>query len=152
MQPVGIYGECTLHPFNPLEKPEEQVPSLFPDKHSVITCPLHIVGMALAIQSYPISLLLDLEQFSCDDDEAQPPNLDEPPLMEALLCCDEDDEPTRTTSEAATKRAISAPLKIQGYVHRFVEATSEPQTKAGVPAERSSHSFCLGAGSSMHSC
>ncbi|KUF89194.1 hypothetical protein AM587_10003311 [Phytophthora nicotianae] len=39
---------------------EEQGLSLFPDKNSFITCPLHAIGMALVMQQCPGMQILDL--------------------------------------------------------------------------------------------
>ncbi|KAK1945117.1 hypothetical protein P3T76_003650 [Phytophthora citrophthora] len=50
---------------------EEQGLSLFPDKTSFITCPLHAIGAALAMQTHPASSVLNLEHLAKSENLAK---------------------------------------------------------------------------------
>ncbi|OWZ03265.1 LOW QUALITY PROTEIN: hypothetical protein PHMEG_00025039 [Phytophthora megakarya] len=123
---------------------EEQGLSLFPDKTSFTTCPLHAIGTALAMQTYPVSSVLDLEHLAKSEKSGESTVVDSIPLTEALLQCDDDTPSASTTSEPASQRHPAAPLKMQSYVNRVLKVACSHQEKAGVSAVLSSHSFRRG--------
>ncbi|KAE8960846.1 hypothetical protein PR001_g30243 [Phytophthora rubi] len=123
---------------------EEQGLSLFPDKSSFITCPLHAITMALAMQTFPVSSVLDLEHLSGLNVGHEAPATEATPLTDALVYCSDGDEPTNATPEATYPRRKSTPLKMQGYVNRVLKAASARQAGAGVSTGLSSHSFRRG--------
>ncbi|KAE8909411.1 hypothetical protein PF003_g6764 [Phytophthora fragariae] len=123
---------------------EEQGLSLFPDKSSFITCPLHAIAMALGMQTFPVSSVVDLEHLSGLNVEDKAPATEATPLTDVLVYCSDDDEPANATPEATSPRRKSTPLKMQGYVNRVLKAASVRQADAGVSTGLSSHSFRRG--------
>ncbi|KAE9000970.1 hypothetical protein PF011_g13954 [Phytophthora fragariae] len=123
---------------------EEQGLSLFPDKSSFIMCPLHAIAMALAMQTFPVSSVLDLDHLSGLNVGDEAPATKATPLTDALVCCSDDDEPANATPEATSPRRKSTPLKMQRYVNRVLKAASARQADAGVSTGLSSHSFRRG--------
>lgn len=124
---------------------EEQGLSLYPDQHSYVTCPLHAIGMALVMQSFPSNSLLQLPMLIDSVEQAAAPASSGITLVEALECCyDDEGEPGTAASSTSEKRQTTAPLKMQGYVNRVVKAASERQARANPTASLSSHSFRRG--------
>ncbi|KAG3066380.1 hypothetical protein PI125_g23876 [Phytophthora idaei] len=68
---------------------EEQGLSLFPDRDSFITCPLHAIAMALVMQDSPCAQLLDHPHLAAGSEESVPAPADVP-LAEALASCEDD--------------------------------------------------------------
>ncbi|KAE9046558.1 hypothetical protein PR002_g1585 [Phytophthora rubi] len=123
---------------------EEQGLSLFPDKSSFITCPLHAIAMALAMQTFPVPSVLDLEHLSGLNVGDEALATEATPLTDALVYCSGNDEPANATPEATFPRRKSTPLKMQGYVNRVLKAASSSQADAGVSTGLSSHAFRWG--------
>ncbi|KAK1946632.1 hypothetical protein P3T76_002184 [Phytophthora citrophthora] len=120
---------------------EEQGISLFPDKDSFITCPLHSIAMALAMQDRPCAQLLDHPHLAAGSDEDMTALIDIP-LTEALATCDD----VAYASEPPQKKRKQTEdnMKIHAYVNRVVKCASEAQAKAKPTASLTSHSFRRG--------
>ncbi|OWZ23939.1 hypothetical protein PHMEG_0001072 [Phytophthora megakarya] len=105
---------------------------------------LRAIGTALAMQTYPVSSVLDLEHLAKSEKSGESTVVDSIPLTEALLQCDDDTSSASTTSEPASQRHPAAPLKMQSYVNRVLKVACSHQEKAGVSAVLSFHSFRRG--------
>jgi hypothetical protein len=128
---------------------EEQGLSLFPDESSFITCPLHAIGMALAMQDFPASSLIDLKQLATVEDEAPlswSKSLEDLPISDVLLNCAESSSECsqEEPSPGSSQRRGSPARKIQGYVNAVVKATTAQQANADITSSLSSHSFRRG--------
>lgn len=121
---------------------EEQGLSLIPDHESYVTCPLHAIGMALAMQTYPGEPLLDLPQLSSGDEEVPSSITEGIPLVEALLAPSEDNN--RADVPTQEQHQGPAALRIHAYVNRIVKSISKIQAKANPTSNLSSHSFRRG--------
>ncbi|KAG3040835.1 hypothetical protein PC121_g23482 [Phytophthora cactorum] len=120
---------------------EEQGLSLFPDRDSFITCPLHAIAMALVMQDSPCAQLLDHPHLAGGSEESVPAPADVP-LAEALASCGDDDvqsEPTQKKHKVPEDN-----MKIHAYVNRVVKSASAVQAKAKPTGNLTSHSFWRG--------
>jgi len=138
---------------------EEQGITLFPDQGSFVTCPLHAVAIALAMQTFPGTSLLDHPNLVGDDLNEHFEVSSGICLAEALNQCAYEDVsvPSEAGDEDATanasdeisgsrpaKRQSQPGLKIHAYVNRIVKALSERQQRGGLTTGLSSHSFRRG--------
>ncbi|KUF94867.1 hypothetical protein AM587_10001793 [Phytophthora nicotianae] len=120
---------------------EEQGISLFPDRDSFITCPLHAIAMALVMQDSPCAQLLDHPHLAAGSEESVAAPVDIP-LAEALALCDDDDVPAEPPHK---KRKVPVDnMKIHAYVNRVVKSASAVQAKANPTGNLTSHSFRRG--------
>ncbi|KUF77816.1 hypothetical protein AM587_10000558 [Phytophthora nicotianae] len=106
---------------------EEQGISLFPDRDSFITCPLHAIAMALVMQDAPCAQLLEHPHLAATHDE----NLNAPtdiPLAEALDVCDELDSSIEPPQKK--RKLPDENMKIHAYVNRVVKSASVGTTDA----------------------
>jgi len=78
---------------------EEQGLSLFPDHATFITCPLHAIRVALAMQTFPIDSLLDHPQLESDREAYVPALLSEVPLLQSQTADSDGDEERASSSE-----------------------------------------------------
>ncbi|GMF55145.1 unnamed protein product [Phytophthora fragariaefolia] len=122
--------------------------SLYPDESSFVTCPLHAIAMALAMQDFPVASLLDLKQLSTVEKDDAHLALDKRPLAEALQRCGDGDSrddviPPRKSGRRA---GIGAPpqLKMQGYVNQVAKEGCARLADADITPNLSSHSFRRG--------
>lgn len=126
---------------------EEQGITLFPDQGDFVTCPLHAIAVALAMQTSPGRSLLDHPNLDDGDSKEQFEVSSGLSLAEALNECayedynDSSQDTTRdvssknsqATSEKLSARSKSQPgLKIHAYVNQIVKAISERQQRGGV--------------------
>ncbi|KAE8960427.1 hypothetical protein PF011_g30098 [Phytophthora fragariae] len=119
---------------------EEQGLSLFPEKDSVITCPLHAIAMALVMQDSPSSQVLEHPQlFDGSAENLAAP--DDVRLVEALACCSLSNAPDDSHDDEIRKPKT---MKIHGYVNRVVKAATKAQARAKPTPNLSSHSFRRG--------
>ncbi|GMF28205.1 unnamed protein product [Phytophthora fragariaefolia] len=120
---------------------DEQGLSLYPDKDCFITCPLHALGIALAMQDSPSSQLLQHPETSLDNDDVSfaPTEI---PLAEALMSCSDIIPPTSVPEKKTRKQDES--MKMHGFVNRIVKSASEAQARAKHTEKLSSHSFRRG--------
>ncbi|KUF94055.1 hypothetical protein AM587_10006962 [Phytophthora nicotianae] len=108
---------------------EEQGISLFPDRDSFITCPLHAIAMALVMQDSPCAQLLDHPHLAAGSEESVAAPVDIP-LAEALALCDDDDVPAEPPQKKAKGSwNMTATNKAFAYVFN---TTSEDQKVARV--------------------
>uniref|UniRef100_H3GP08 Uncharacterized protein n=1 Tax=Phytophthora ramorum TaxID=164328 RepID=H3GP08_PHYRM len=120
---------------------EEQGISLFPDKDNFITCPLHVIAMALAMQDAPCPQLFDHPHLAASSYENMT-NPVEIPLAEALVACENFDEPSEPSKKKQKQPEDN--MKIHAYVNRVVKTASAAQAKAKPTANMTSHSFRRG--------
>ncbi|EGZ14910.1 hypothetical protein PHYSODRAFT_250215 [Phytophthora sojae] len=120
---------------------DEQGISLFPDKNSFITCPLHAIAMALVMQDAPCAQLLDHRHLAAGRDESMTAPVDVP-LGEALVACENDDTPSEPPQKK--RKLPEKNMKIHAYVDRVVKTASAAQAKAVPTANLTSHSFRRG--------
>lgn len=123
---------------------EEQGISLFPDHESYVTCPVHAIAVAAAMQTFPNPSHLDHPQL-CDDAIDESLEISSGlALAEALNMCNY--EPSiGEISNGASRPGQSQPgLKIHAYVNRVVKAVSASQARVGITTALSSHSFRRG--------
>ncbi|KAG2844329.1 hypothetical protein PC113_g18414 [Phytophthora cactorum] len=123
------------------ETAEEQGLSLFPDRDSFITCPLHAIAMALVMQDSPCAQLLDHPHLAGGSEESVPVPADVP-LAEALASCGDDDVQSKPTQK---KRKVPEDnMPIHAYVNRVVKSASAVQAKAKPTGYLTYHSFRRG--------
>ncbi|EGZ04619.1 hypothetical protein PHYSODRAFT_429599, partial [Phytophthora sojae] len=120
---------------------DEQGISLFPDKNSFITCPLHAIAMALVMQDAPCAQLLDHPHHaaSCDESMTAPVDV---PLAEALVACENDDTPSEPHQKK--RKLPEENMKIHAYVNRVVKTAAAAQATAVPTVNLTSHSFRRG--------
>ncbi|OWZ01039.1 hypothetical protein PHMEG_00027650 [Phytophthora megakarya] len=75
------------------------------------TCPLHAIGMALAMQTYPVTSVSNLEHLAKDKESVDSAVVDTIPLTEELFQCKNDTSSASTTSEPASRHQSAAPIK-----------------------------------------
>jgi hypothetical protein len=129
------------------------------DQGSFVTCPLHAVAIALAMETFPSTSLLDHPNLVGDD-------LNEHFEVSSGICLAEalnqwsyqdlsvpseagDEDSGANTSEEISgsrpaKRQSQPGLKIHAYVNRITKALSERQQRGGLTTGLSSHSFRRG--------
>jgi hypothetical protein len=120
---------------------EEQGFSLFSGHSTCITCPLHAIGVALAVQSFPVDWFLDHPQLESEREAYVLTLLSEVPLTQALAAASDGDEERASGSET---RSSQHSMKIHAYVNRIVKQASQQQERANITANLSRHSFWLG--------
>ncbi|KAG3002050.1 hypothetical protein PC121_g19657 [Phytophthora cactorum] len=120
---------------------EEQGLSLFPDRDSFITWPLHAIAMALVMQDSPCAQLLDHPHLAGGSKESVPAPTDVP-LAEALASCGDDDVQSESTQKK--RKVPEYNMKIHAYVNRVVKSASAVQAKAKPTGNLTYHSFRRG--------
>ncbi|OWY95299.1 LOW QUALITY PROTEIN: hypothetical protein PHMEG_00034729, partial [Phytophthora megakarya] len=78
---------------------DEQGLSLYPDKTSFITCPLHAIAMALAMQTFPNASVLSVKQLFKEVNVNPSLAEKEAPLIEALLHAGDDKGSTPSSTD-----------------------------------------------------
>ncbi|KAG3153766.1 hypothetical protein PC128_g22499 [Phytophthora cactorum] len=120
---------------------EKQGLSLFPDRESFITCPLHAIAMALVMQDSSCAQLLNHPHLAGGSEESVPAPADVP-LAEALASYGDDD--VQSEPPQKKRKVPEDNMKIHAYVNRVVKSASTVQAKANPTGNLTSHSFRRG--------